>query len=71
MSKVLCEFWCEPKAEADPELTLRGKRICRWCADKASRAHATPNNGKYLPCPCVNEKNEVIPYGEYPNIDWS
>lgn len=62
---------------ADRPLTLNGKPICRACAHTVSHIYpfgkdpAVPANVTPIPCPVVNEKNEVIPFGTYPNIDWS
>lgn len=61
-----CQF-CEN--EADAELTLNEKPICRICAHNASHAFGLQDN--QVPCPVVGQDNRVLPYGMWPNIDWS
>jgi hypothetical protein len=48
---------------------LHGKPVCRVCAHNAS--HIWPLEENHIPCPVMDEDGNVIPYGTYPNIDWS
>jgi hypothetical protein len=52
-----------------PVLILRGKPVCRVCAHNAS--HLWPLEENQIPSPVIDEDGNVIPYGTYPNIDWS
>jgi len=54
---------------SDEAMTLNGHPICRMCAHLAS--HPRPLAEGEIPCPVINEKHEVIPWGIYPNLDWS
>lgn len=60
---------CNCDNEPDEKLKLNGSPICRVCAHKVSSRH--PLLPGHIPCPVQLENGEVLPWGQYPNIDWS
>jgi hypothetical protein len=71
---------CHCGTEADELLKLREQPVCRVCAHNASHSFRLEDAHLYfklekgaevLPCPVTDGKNNVIPWGTYPNIDWS
>ena len=64
-----CQY-CKCEIEKGGKLKMDGKIICRICAHNHSRQQ--PMGENEVPCPIIDgNTGEVIPYGRYPNIDWS
>ena len=56
--------------EARSDLHYKGQHFCERCAHNFTRNRALCHDE--LPCPFTDgNTGELIPYGVYPNIDWS
>lgn len=64
------ETQSERLALDDSPIKYEGKLYCRRCAHNLTHLYHLQENE--IPCPVFDgETGELIPYGTYPNIDWS
>lgn len=69
VSEIMCEQCKKPVSESGP-LKYRGKAYCYVCGHNLTHSQYLRENE--IACPVVDgDTEELIPFGTYPNIDWS